>query len=97
MEKVIRIVLALLFFICLFDMPYGYYQLVRFIAMVGFSVLAYKSNERNQKVEMIIYICLAVLFQPVYKIALGRGVWNAVDIIVGLALLASLFKRKNHK
>jgi hypothetical protein len=40
---------------------------------------------------MIIYICLAVLFQPLIKISLGREIWNVVDVIVGLALLVSIF------
>jgi hypothetical protein len=37
----IKIVLALLFFLCLADMPYGFYQLVRFSGLIGFSILAY--------------------------------------------------------
>ena len=35
--KLIKTVLAILFFICLTNMPYGYYQLVRFVALVGFA------------------------------------------------------------
>lgn len=36
-------------------MPYGYYEFVRFTALVGFGILAYKANEQNKKTEMIIY------------------------------------------
>ena len=50
-------------------MPYGFYQLVRFIALVGFSVLAYKANKQQKQTEMIIYGGLALLFQPFFKIA----------------------------
>jgi hypothetical protein len=35
--KVVKIALAVLFFICLLDMPYGYFQLVRFAAFNGLS------------------------------------------------------------
>lgn len=87
----IKITLAVLFFICLADMPYGYYQLVRFMALVGFAILAYKANEQGKKVEAIIYVCLAILFQPLIKIALGREIWNVVDVIVGIGLIASIF------
>ena len=31
---------------------------------------------------------LALLFQPIYKIALGRTVWNVVDVVVALLLIA---------
>jgi hypothetical protein len=87
----LKIVLAVLFFLCLLDMPYGFYQLVRFVALVGFAILAYKANEQGQKTEAIIYICLAILFQPLIKIALGRELWNVVDVIVGIGLLVSIF------
>jgi general stress protein CsbA len=94
-ETLIKILLAILFFLCLLDMPYGYYQLVRFIALVGFSILAYRSYEKEYKNEMIIFIGLALLFQPFIKIALGRELWNITDVIVGIGLLITLFiKRK---
>jgi hypothetical protein len=95
MDKAIKIFLAILFFVCLLQMPYGYYQFVRFAALVGFAILAYQANERQSKTEMIIFICLAILFQPLLKISLGREVWNVVDVIVGIGLIASIFfKRK---
>jgi hypothetical protein len=76
-------------------MPYSYFQMVRFAAMACFAILAYQANEKGQKTEMVIYICLAILFQPLIKIALGRQPWNVVDVIVGIGLIASIFfKRK---
>lgn len=93
MNNVIKFFLGILFFLCLADMPYGYYQLVRFVALVGFAILAYTANEQGHKTEVIIYICLAILFQPLIKIALGRQLWNIIDVIVGVVLLASIFFR----
>jgi hypothetical protein len=52
--------------------PNGYYQLIRFAGLVGFGYLAYKANETKQKEMAIVYIGLALLFQPFFKIALGR-------------------------
>ena len=96
MDKIIKIILAVLFFVCLFDMPYGYFQIVRFAALVGFAILAYNANEQRHKREVIIYVCLAILFQPLIKIALGRVVWNVVDVIVGIGLIASIFIKPKH-
>lgn len=93
-EVLIKITLAILLFLCLFDMPYGFYQLVRFVALIGFGILAYKANEQNQKTEMIIYGGLALLFQPFFKIALGREMWNIVDVIVGIGLIGSFLMNK---
>ena len=93
MDKAIKIILAILFFLCLVDLPYGYYQFVRFVGLVGFGILAYQANEEGRQTEMIIYGGLALLFQPFFKIALGREIWNIVDVIVGLGLLASIYLR----
>ena len=93
MNNVIKIVLAILLFICLADMPYGYYQFVRFAGLVGFTILAYKAHEQGSQTEMIIYGGLALLFQPFFKIALGRQMWNIVDVIVGIGLLISIFMK----
>jgi len=90
-NNLIKLVLALLLFLCLLEMPYGYYQLVRFLSFSCFAFFAYQSL-RNIKInEGIIFIILALLFQPFFKIALGREIWNYVDIIVGLGLIGSVF------
>ena len=93
-NSIIKIGIAILLFLCLINMPYGYYQFVRFISMCGFAYLAYSSNEVNKKNEAFIYIGLAILFQPFIKIALGRTIWNVVDLIVGIGLIVSLFQSK---
>lgn len=94
LQAKIKIVLSVLFFLCLLDMPYGFYQFVRFVALIGFVILAYNANEQNQKTEMIIYGGLALLFQPFFKIALGREMWNIVDVIVGIGLIGSFLMNK---
>lgn len=91
MERTIKILLAILFFLCLADMPYGFYQFVRFIGLVGFAILAYQANQQNNQTETIIYGALALLFQPFFKISLGRELWNVIDVVVGLGLLVSIF------
>jgi hypothetical protein len=72
-------------------MPYGFYQFVRFAGLVGFAILAYQAKEQGRQTEMIIYGILALLFQPFFKIALGREIWNIVDVIVGVGLIVSIF------
>lgn len=97
MTIIIKILLAILMFGCLLDMPYGYYELVRFISMVGFGILAYQSQQQNQMIKIIIYGSLALLFQPFFKIALGRELWNIADVIVGAGLLVTIFLDSKQK
>jgi hypothetical protein len=97
MNNTIKAVLAILLLLCLADMPYGFYQFVRFAAMIGFGILAYQSSESENKSFLIIYGALALLFQPFFKIALGRELWNVVDVIVAVGLIVSLFVEKEKK
>jgi len=71
-------------------MPYGFYQLVRFLALVGFAILAYQANEKGLNTEAVIFISLAIVFQPIIKISFGRSIWNVIDVIVGLGLVLSI-------
>lgn len=96
-NKLIKIALAILFFICLIDMPFGFYQLVRFMALIGFGYLAFQANQEGNKTAAFIYMALALLFQPFFKIALGRELWNIVDVVVGIGLLISLFVSTKNK
>lgn len=89
-ETIIKIVLAILFIGCLFDLPYGYFQLVRFLGMVGFAILAYKQYKKNDY-YFVTWLASAILINPFYKIALGRTVWNTVDVIWAVLLIVSIF------
>jgi hypothetical protein len=97
MKVTIKLILTILLFGCLVDFPYGYYQFVRFSALVGFGYLAYNANEQGAKNEAFVYLALAILFQPFFKIALGRVLWNGIDVVVGIGLIVSLFKSDNKK
>ena len=90
MMKQVYLILAVLMLLCLAPMPYGYFQLVRFVAMVVFGLMAYQYYCRNKAIAATTFGVLALLFQPIYKIALGRATWNVIDVVVA-ALLIGLF------
>ena len=86
--KWINIVLAVLLLLCLAPMPYGYFQFVRLLATIVFAVMAFRYY--RQRIMWLVYAfgTLTLLFQPFYKIALGRTIWNIVDVIVAIGLIA---------
>lgn len=94
MQAVIKIILISLLLGCLFDMPYAYFELVRFVSMVGFGYLAFVAFEQKNQRDLIIFIVLALLFQPFEKIALGRFLWNIVDVGVAVYLLVIVVKER---
>ena len=83
----INIILAALLLLCFAPMPYGYYQVVRFASMVIFAVMAYRYWNQEKKALAVTFGALALLFQPFLKVALGRMMWNIVDVIVALLLI----------
>lgn len=85
--KYIQLAFAAMLLLCLADMPYGYYQLVRFMAMVIFGWMAYDYSNKEQQFGFITFGSLALLFQPFFKIAFGRTIWNIVDVVVAIVLI----------
>ena len=84
--------IAAVLLLCLFDMPYCFYSFVRFAAAAAFCYFAYNAHESGTQDRMILFIALAVLFQPFFKIPLGRVIWNIVDVAVATFLIYLLYK-----
>lgn len=95
MKKQIYLCFSAMLLLCLSPMPYGYYQLVRFVAMVVFCVMTYQYYNQNHKQLAVVCGSLVLLFQPFCKIALGRVVWNIVDVIVAIFLVFLIVSRKD--
>jgi hypothetical protein len=93
-EILIKIALCILLLSCLIKFPYGYYQLIRFIAMAGFGILAFDQYHIN-KTWFQTWLYSAILINPIFKIALGRGIWNVLDVFWAILLIISIFTNKS--
>lgn len=87
MKQILKVIIAILLFLCLADMPYGFYILVRFVATAVFAYLSYDYFRAEREGLGLAFAALAVLFQPFFKFALGRAMWNVVDVIVAIGLI----------
>ena len=97
MKPIIKLIIAVLLLLCLIDMPYGFYTLVRFAATAAFAYLAYDSFKSKEDGKGFIFAALALLFQPFFKVALGRTIWNVVDVVVAIGLfylIITSFRKK---
>ena len=92
--KYLYLILSLLLLLCLLPMPYGYYMLVRFVSMVAFGVMTYRYYTQSKVALTATFTSLALLFQPFIKIALGRTMWNIVDVIVAILLMLLWVKER---
>jgi len=89
-----KVLLITLFLLCLLKMPYNYYETTRFLGMVGFVIIGYNAYAKDNTIFMIIWFSSALLINPFFKLALGRGLWNIIDVIWVVLLLISLKKVK---
>ena len=96
-KPILKLIIAILLLLCLADMPYGFYTLVRFVSAFAFAYISYDYFKSKKDGLGFVFAALALLFQPFFKIAIGRTIWNIVDVIVaiGLAyLIVSDFRQK---
>ena len=84
---IVKLSIAALLLLCLVNMPYGFYQLVRFLAMVSFAYFSYEYFKDKQDKIGFAFAALALLFQPFFKITLGRTIWNILDVVVAIGLV----------
>jgi len=96
MTKLFKISLSILFLLCLLDWDYGFYQFVRFIGMIGFTYLSYQQYKKNDT-WFYIWLVSAILINPIFKIALGRTIWNIVDVAWAIVLIYSIFIESDAK
>ena len=85
---------AALMLLCLAPMPYGFYQLVRFLSTLFFGLMAYRYYQERKEGLSYTFGALALLFQPFIKIVLGRTMWNIVDVIVAIGLIILYFSER---
>lgn len=67
------------------------------MATVVFGYMAYSYYQKNKKEMAVVNGALAILFQPFVKLALGRDVWNFVDIIVAIGLIITVLLTNQEK
>ncbi len=93
----LQFILAIALLLCLAPMPYGYYILVRYGSAVVFGIMTYQYYLEKKENLALTWGALAVLFQPLIKIPLGRTVWNIVDVIAAIILFFIILRTHSKK
>jgi len=74
--------------------PYGFFTLLRLVVFgttVYLSWLAYKSGKQAW---IWIFGFIALIFNPLVTLHLGRYIWKIVDLLVAVFLIISIFTFK---
>lgn len=91
--KYLKIILAILFLLCLFKMPYGYYQFIRLFGFFSFAYLAYRY--KSNPLIFIIWCFSAILINPFLKIYFSKLYWNIIDILWAILLILTIYLKEN--
>ena len=94
MMKQVYLFLAAMLLLCLAPMPYGYFMLVRYVMMLACGWMAYRYYVNQKWATLWTFVALVLLFQPIVKIALGRMLWNVIDVAVAAFLVAMFVMEK---
>lgn len=88
----IWLIMAIMLLICLFDMPYFYYQLIRILSTIVFAISAvYFEAIKKNKMAITMFV-LVIIFQPVEPIVWGRVIWKIIDVLVAIFLVNLWYK-----
>lgn len=81
---IISAVAALACIVGVFGLPYSYYMLLRCVATgSAFYLLACHAKALSDTGKWALVV-IALLFNPIVKVHLGREVWQVVDPLAGL-------------
>jgi len=96
MEKNIKIlpywlplVVAIFSFIAIFDLPYGFYKLLRWIVFsVGIaSAIHFYMNQRIGWIWMLAIVVL--VFNPLFPFFFPKEIWRFFNVIAGISFLGT--------
>ena len=76
-------------------MPFSYFQVVRVLGLLGFSLLAYDAYKKQHINMAIFFLVSAIVINPILKVPLGRNLWNVLDVIWASILLYQLNGSRN--
>lgn len=97
LPKSLSLITIVALLLCLAPMPYGYYTLVRLLTAVTFCIVAYHCYGAGRKELCIACVVVAIVFQPLLKLYLGRVLWNIVDVAAAVFLGVLLWLNHSSK
>jgi len=68
--------------------PYSFYTTTRWVVFLVCCVGVYQNLESSPKAILIGFIVIGVLFNPLIPFRFKRDVWQVIDILGGIALIA---------
>ena len=89
-----QIVGAIVLLFSMLPLPYVFYPIVRLVMTIVGGYLAYNYYIRNRKKLALVFLIIAVLFQPFVMLSFGRSIWLVIDVTVAIFFLLLVVRKK---
>jgi len=93
-EFKLGILTVLMLVVALAPMPYGYYGLLRVIACCFFILKCIRLRQQNARPPFIASLALALIYNPIMYLPLGRVLWIFVNLITISITIKFLLKNE---
>lgn len=90
-ENWFKIVAILFLLIALADLPYGYFQFLKWVVLASAGYTAYLYYQSKKKVWVFVFGIIVLLFNPIFRFYFSRETWCILDVIVAIIFFVSLF------
>ena len=80
-------------------LPIGYYGFMRFVITASAVYLAYFEYSKESKVSgfLVLFVIIALLFNPIVKVHLRYYQWQWIDVITLVIYFVHFFKRRKEE
>src|SRR4030067_3836418 len=86
-----RLIYAGLLFWALDSHSYGYYTLLRWVALLACGYCLMLAFSKKDTRWAWTFGVLGLLFNPIFPVSMDKNTWAIVDAITGIVLIASIF------
>jgi len=83
------LVMTAMLFLAIADLPYGYYQLLRWVVCGVAVYIAYKAYRWGKPWATWVFGFIAVLFNPILPVHLTREIWRPINITCAILSASS--------
>jgi hypothetical protein len=88
--KYFIILTVLMLFGAIAEWPYGYYTFLRWITCITSILVAFQAFEKNIDWAKVIFIVIAILFNPLAPIYLSRSIWIPLDVVTAVLFILAI-------
>lgn len=72
------------------EWPYGYFTLLKWITCITSIFVTFQAFEKNIDWAKVVFIVIAILFNPLAPIYLSRSTWIPLDIITAILFIFAI-------